>query len=62
MAEEMALFQSGVIQIAQVDRFLHLIYIVAGKKNQGHLGLDQFYLLWFVGIGPRLKEGADCEW
>jgi hypothetical protein len=62
MAEETAFLQSGVIQITQIDRLLNLVYILAGKENKGHLGLDQLYLLWFVGIGLGLKKSLNCRW
>jgi hypothetical protein len=59
MAEKMALLQSSVIQITQVDRLFDLVYIFAGKENKGHLSLDQFYFWWSVGIGLGLKKGLD---
>jgi len=51
LAIELALSQSGIVQISQIYRLLHLIYIVADNKDKGHLGLPQLYLLWLVGIG-----------
>jgi hypothetical protein len=62
MAEETTFLQGGVIQITQIDRLFNLVDIFAGKENKGHLGLNQFYLLWFVGIGLGLKKGFNCRW
>jgi hypothetical protein len=55
MAEEMAFLQSSVIQISQIDLLFYFICKVASKKNKGHLGLDQLYLLWFMGISLGVK-------
>ena len=62
MAEKMAFLQSSVIQITQIDRLFNLVNIFAGKENKGHLGLDQVYLLWLMGIGLGLKKGFNYRW
>jgi hypothetical protein len=62
MTEEMAFLQSSVVQITQIDRLFNLVNIFASKENKRHLGLDQVYLLWFMGIGLGFKKGFNRRW
>ena len=54
LAIKESLFQSSVVQISQIHRFLNLINIIIGNKYKRHLGLYQLYIPRSLGIGRRL--------
>ncbi|OGO04565.1 MAG: hypothetical protein A2Y60_00745 [Chloroflexi bacterium RBG_13_54_9] len=59
LAEELALFQAGVIEEAEVHRLLDLVDIIASEKDKRYLRLHQLNALGMVGISLWAQESLD---
>ena len=56
LAEMLALFQRGIVEKAEIDRFLDLVNIVAGQQHPGNMGFNQSKTAYRVVIQVRVLQ------